>query len=662
MSPQEIGTSSTQWLVPCKHPDFVSKNVYHDFSVLATGAPDTSPLLAHRARWLGGFTGRPKLLSDLLPSLRHKCTFVSMASGGQYKSALVAFWRFLDAYERHLRDLHVTFNRVERLHDITSLHLDMFSTPGPEGTWVAVKDSRAKNLRRTIREAISDQALPELLIYGNHEPTARRETPAHESGLELIRYLKVRVHSVLARWKRCDELAAEGRDLVEHFPDGLPRNASITEADVHATYRALIRRSGDPVPSVDVFMNVLGKADRHSPTCWPVHQTGHIRQGEKINIFDVASGLFPTSADVMAFFLLFLARSAWNPATVASINVAEWDAPYDDGHRWLFAPKFRAGGSLQWTVSSVSNATSCYRLVAALIERTVMLKHYTHSNPDAASLPDVVARSPWVGVTVRGCLNRVFVVDPYDTKSANNRLRKFIEDHNASTTISKHVPHMTSSEFRDLAAAAIYKDSQYSSWVTMLLLGHKNVLTFNRYGFRRASFVESFNLLASMVDDVFGQISVKRKFDITLTRAKLAGMKISDVDIARLENARRNRTLDGCGCSDPYAPPPQIDPGNRRDGCDICVQQHRCAASGCPNAFVFSDSLPGLSRRVAELEYIKTVVGTVRFENSSDAGDLLTLRRTLQQWNRREVDSAVGHWSRAISDGRHKVTFFAGQH
>jgi hypothetical protein len=224
------------------------------------------------------------------------------------------------------------------------------------------------------------------------------------------------------------------------------------------------------------------------------------------------------------------------------------------------------------------------------------------------------------------------------------------------------ISRMTSSEFRDLAAAAIYKDSQYSSWVTLILLGHKDLATSRRYGFRRASYVESFSLLSGVVEDIFGQIAVKRKFDITLTRAKLAGMDISKADINRLESARRNRTADGSGCSNPYNPPIDIDPGNRRDGCDICVQQHRCAASGCPNAFVFSDSLKGLSRRVAELEHVQLSVGAVRFDASSDARDLRTLRLILRQWPEDDVEAEIRHWRNAITDGTHKIVWFAGRH
>lgn len=661
MSSSTPAPVSKAWLIPCVHQAYITKRAHHDFSVLATGAPDDPPSLATAHNWLGGFSGRPTLLADLMPALRSTCVNTTLRGGVVKRNALVSFWRFLDGYEDYMSSQGIQVKRVQRLHDITAMHLEMYSTPGPQGSWIATKDARAATLRSIVRTAISDQELPELILSTFRVPPVRKETPNQESGLGLIRFLRNKVHGVLARWRLSDELAAKGTSFLRGDLASSSALDSMTEADAHATYRALVRSTNNPVPSLKEFMSALGLERRDFPEYWPRHGDGHSREGQRINMTDLASGLFPTSGDVAVFYLLFLARSAWNPATVASLNIASWNSPYDSEHEWLFAPKERAGGSLQWTVAN-SNPTSCFSIVTSLIGRSAPLREYALRNVASSSLPDVSARSPWVGVTVKAGRHRIYVVDPYDTRTINNWLEQLTQEYNLTVSKEKRVARMTSSDFRDLAAAAIYKDSQYSAWVTMLLLGHKNIATFRAYGFRRASYAESFRLLSGVVEDVFGQIKVKRRFDITLTRAKLIGMKVSRADIERLENARRHRTSDGAGCADPYNPPIEIDPGNRRNGCDLCVQQHRCIGSGCPNAFVFSDSLSGMSKRVAELEHIKSIVGAVRFDASSDAGDLLTLRYTLRQWKPDEVAVAVGQWHKKISAGTHKVMMFAGQH
>ena len=139
-------------------------------------------------------------------------------------------------------------------------------------------------------------------------------------------------------------------------------------------------------------------------------------------------------------------------------------------------------------------------------------------------------------------------------------------------------------------------------------------------------------------------------------------MDVSEAEIEKLNQARRHKTYDGSGCADPYSPPAVIDPGNPRDGCTLCVQQHRCASSGCPNCFVFTDSLDFICRRVAELEAVRTSVGMVRFDAGSDASDLARLRLTVLQWPADAVKFAIDKWAARIASGEHMPIYFAGQH
>lgn len=653
---------SVSWLIPCKHPDYISKNVHHDFSILATGASDISPSGLAQKQWLGGFSGRPQLLADLFPHLRLICVGESLRSGQVKRNALMNFWRFLDGYERYLSENGVPFKPVKRLHDLTAVHINAYTMPAPTGTWTNTDGGvHTSLLRGIIRAARVKLDLPELLLTTYQRTSARKETPDVEKGIGFIRFLKRKAHEVLARWKRCDELAAQGRDLLALYPNKIPSNVTISEADAHATFRSFVKRTGNPAPGKRQFKRALGYRSE-MPVLWPRHGLGHERQGKMVSYGDLVSGMFPNAGDIAVFSLLFLARSAWNYATVAAININRWSAPYDENSRWIFAPKARPAGHLQWTIASNTIPTSCYSLAHSLIERGELIRSFVRKNTGSCSLPDVAVRSPWVGISTIGSWFRVYVLDPHGCATSNNRLKEFLKEYNAGLKKDMQLGHMSCSDFRDLAAAAIYKDSQYSSWVLMVLLGHRNIATTKRYGFQRASYAESFHLLSGVVDDVFGQIRVKRKFDIAITRAKLSGMRVSKSDIARLEAARRNRTADGSGCSNPFDPPTDIDPGNKRDGCTICVQQHRCTASGCANAFVFSDSLPGLCRRVAELEAVKRIVGAVRFESSSDAKDLHVLRTVLKQWKPAEVEKSLESWRTSIRNGTHKPQVFAGRH
>lgn len=652
----------SQWKVLCMHPDYITRRDSHDFSVLAEGVGNKVEV-GRNHKWGGGFTGRPELLADLWPSLSANLSTQTLASGVNKRQSLIRFWRFLDAFEDYMAEQGEKIPRVNRLHDVTAYHLNSFSSPGPDSRWEACLGTQASIVRGAIRAAVIDHELPELIVPPISSGTNKRETPPDDSGIAIIRYLRTEALQILQRWRRADELAIEGRNLIELYEGDAEFMRSTefvaTEADAHTTFRALVESTGIGLPRMIDLSRRLGLKVRGLPNWWPIHPVEHEQAGLKVNWHCMMAGLYPTSRDIAIFFLLFIARSAWNVATAASIDINQWSSFYDDEHHWIFAPKFRSAGALQWTVSNDRATTSCYSIVKALLARGSALRRYAQISPGSCSLPDVAVRSPWVGVTPKGGLKPLFVLSPHESRTLNNWLAEIVRSHNSVSEAK--ATSMSVSDFRDLAAAVMYRESKYSSWVVMVLLGHKNLATTRSYGFRRATFAESFGLIADAVDDVFGQIAEKRVFDIALTRAKLSKMDVSNEDIHRLEQARKNRTYDGAGCADPFNPPLEIDPNNKRDGCSICAQQHRCIASGCFNAFVFSDSIGGLCKRVAELEAIRDSVGVVRFNESSDSADLRILRSTLDQWPQEIVAAEVGRWMDRILRGTHMPIFFAGQ-
>lgn len=456
----------------------------------------------------------------------------------------------------------IPYRRVARLHDLTSQHFAFYSSPGLEGAWEATQDTQTVLVRGLVKAAISYHDLPELLIPALSIPVRRRETPSNELGLTVIRFLRAEVLKVIQRWRRVDKLVQGGTDLIALYrqdPTLLnDRQFVCTEADAHATYRALVKLMGIPIPGLSDMSAVLGVNIGDLPVWWPRHPEGHERSGKVVRWRELVAGTYPTSEDVSIFHLLFVARSAWNATTAASINLRDWSGVYDEQHAWLYSPKDRSRGAAQWTVSRTGETTGCHSLVTLLAERSEELRRYTEVSPDECNLPDIAARSPWAGVTVSR-KRRVYVVDPYERKTANNWLISLMDKFDDRSRLKSE--KMTIGMFRDIAAAAIFKDSHYSSWVLMVLLGHKNLMTTRHYGYSRSSFEESFSLVSEVVDDVFSQLRINRIFDIAMTRAKLSKMRVSDADIKRLYAARSNRTYDGSGCANPLNPPPEIDPG-----------------------------------------------------------------------------------------------------
>lgn len=59
--------ATSRWTLKCKHPDYLY--VSSDFSELALGAGSTPPGKSNNSAWLGGFSGRPELLDDIMPTI-----------------------------------------------------------------------------------------------------------------------------------------------------------------------------------------------------------------------------------------------------------------------------------------------------------------------------------------------------------------------------------------------------------------------------------------------------------------------------------------------------------------------------------------------------------------------------------------------------------------
>lgn len=196
--------------------------------------------------------------------------------------------------------------------------------------------------------------------------------------------------------------------------------------------------------------------------------------------------------------------------------------------------------------------------------------------------------------------------------------------------------------------------------MTQMALGQKSPSSTFKYlrslAWRKESELKKNALLVA----VFDQIEVHKKIDFTLLRAQLDGITVTNDDIARLEQHRKNRTYSGAGCGDPCDPPPYIDPTNPHDGNTPCAQGHRCPS--CPKAKVFNDSLPLLTRRLAELQWLQENTPATKWLMSSEQDDMRVFEATLMQWTAVEVENHLTYWRERIECGEHRVIRFGGVH
>ncbi len=669
-SPQE------GWILRITHPD--SPNLERDFSEFAIGISENDLRGSgekQHGRYRLIFSGRPGLLADLMTAIRDSYTARPYTSAQNLCSSMRSLWRFLDDYENRLAKAGTHLPRIDRLHQITGPLLDLWSQPGPNASWDAASEVYSRTVRRLILDAIEVHGLPPVrLVALRVRSRTPKDTLSEDAALALIRFLAKNVAAIFRRWKRADSLAASGRDLLSLLNDQrtLPLTIIPTEADAHATYRALVERTGNPLPSLNDLWGYLGEIRKKDnkrvilPHWWPTYPEGSPQVGEWASVIvawnDCAGGLYPSTRDLSLMALLCLARSAWNPSTLLRLNVDDWHNGYDEDHMWVFAQKNRSGKALQYTVSASRHTTGIYSILSRLAKRSAPIRAMSLASVSEEVLGEQARQSIWHGFTSGPSVKHATLDYIHGPKIMGQWLNKCVEQMNTSPSNAVNITHTTPGDFRDIAAAIMYRASRYSMWTMMVMLGHKNIATTRLYGFRRHARQESNRLVVKTLDDVFQQIKQKKAWEASITRARLEGIDITPEALERLAAYRRSKTYSGAYCSNPSEPPPSIDPNHPRDGRTRCVQGHLCIARACPQAVVISDSLEHICKTVAELEWRQANTGIVRFWTGSEDEDLFTLKKILRLWPADVVDRHLAAWRNRIATGAHFPTLFAGQH
>jgi len=200
----------------------------------------------------------------------------------------------------------------------------MMCKPGPGGEWKAFGPTQTAILRALILDAASLLELPRLFVPRlNGRAPLPKDPPTEDECRSLFRFLRDHVLRMYARWDRADSLALVGRDLAPLLGAArlISKGLKPTEADAHATYRALVARTGHPIHSGETLRRAFGLFEKPAmPSWWPKYSAVDApfgrKPGDVISPRDLTSGLYPTFEDVVICALLCLWRSAWNLSTL----------------------------------------------------------------------------------------------------------------------------------------------------------------------------------------------------------------------------------------------------------------------------------------------------------------------------------------------------------
>lgn len=632
---------------------------------------------SNRTSTKGEFSGRPAIADALWPALKQLSRDWAGLTLRSHKYSLQEFFRFLDSFEELLQP-------VAGLQDCGELTAIFWLTPPREGlTWdrptythlnqtgrILARAHRIAGTRDTFR-------WPVMTFEKASEKTYANDAQAREA----LTVLKRKAQGILARWATADRMAAAGRNLLEITagPRGLV-DVGVSKEDLHATYRAIVAKSGDPLPGPEKVAAELGNPSGRLPAYW------------FLPIAELQAGLYPTVEDLCCFACLIMARTGWNPSTVLSIDVSnsDWAVRHGDPESdlWrLIAWKERAK-AWQDTLCRGRHTTGPYHLVGALIDRSAPLRRLAEEYPERFLSPkELAGKSPFLAAAQKNKMGSVVALLPNGRDGLTSKWWRSVRDeHNrsvdeaskkvvaammkngasgskdASARARVRIPDdMIPSDWRDLYAAFVFVDSRYSWLMVQWALGHKRLSSTRHYLRSRLWRKFGEERLAAVQDLMVSQIE-DGELNYPVMRAKLEfGHEASPEDLARLKAFREGRksnvqTPSGYDCTTPFNPPKELDPGNPSDGSMRARCGDRCP--GCPCAIAFNPS--AMAKRLVRLRMIRSEISLAAWHESQFASDIECLENDLLQWPEETVKGLIDRWQSAFSTGEERLNPWAG--
>lgn len=662
-------------VIICSHPSY--EGYSKDFSEFWLGAPESKlTVRGEKKKWGGGFKGRPALADTIWPELQDHLLGRKPVVFNNTVASLRAFWRFLNDYEQQ------GFASVQQLSDISTA-LSMLWLNPIDGAWSAHSAQAHETIGLLVRKARQREKLQGAWAwhpFPRAERTESKELPTESQTREAMHLLKRTAHEIYARWKRADALAVDGRNLLavrrarqgDRSADGRLKSAfdfELTEADAHATYRAFIASSGNPLPSMSELFVAMGLKGKDYPPWWPTYDDSHPLAGQMVRWRAIVAGLYPTSEDIDCLSQLCMARSGWNPSTVFELDISsdEWARPHGEAGSplWLIESFKNRSNAWQWTISPQKLSTGFHHIVATLVQRTQPLRELAARDSSRCNRADLIRRSCWIypGLS-KSDQASVLVRSDQNGTIGSQYWKSLVREHNTKASPEKQIPEaMTPSDWREIYAGYVFKDSRYSWVLVQWALGHKHVSTTRHYLRRLLWRRYSEKKLAELQIVLIDGIEAHGRVDAAIIRAKVdLGLELSGSDVERLETHRRiiherELSYSGYGCADRLRPPPEIDPGNPSDGSMPCRRGERCPF--CPQAMAI-DAVH-MCKSVAELRWLRRHVNATVWMESDYAARLDVLEADLRQWPADEVNRYVAHWEAEIEAGRLKVIRFGSR-
>jgi integrase len=605
-------------------------------------------------RWAGPFSGRPQLILELAPIIKSSLEDRSPSLTETYIKSLREWWRLFDLVES--RDSTTTHCRVSTVGDINIIHRQVASDNNMHPTVF-------RAFVRIVNAKLLATGLPQLHWVSRRSEPAIRHIPT-ASQIEKIRAtLKRRWFKALDIWEMADRLTS-GETPKSPEEERLLKNYRFLQDSV-AT-------SGHPRPSF--FSGASRKMER-------------IFYLNELDLAEMLAGFYPNAQSVRVAFHLCQLQTGWNASVLLSLDVSQnFIEPHPkDPKRYLLRGFKHRAKTRQIFEGLYKTQASPGGIITELIRRTEPLRSRLKSELNLLELGareegaagsgkenlDVLrakiqklrqgVASPWLFVTRQSDSIQWLNENSASTsgKSGKNTfLEDLIQDINQNQLPENKIHRITGGDFRDAFAASIYARSGGQVLHVMKALGHKSLRSTQVYLENNIINERSEVLYRKFSESLWHEIKISKKADPSVLAKWARDGEPSESHRLRLHSYRSlMRSRLGIGCKDPTEPPKNIAPNFIADGSRLCHVQ-RCTL--CENAVVFPESIQGLSKRVAELNYIKSKMSIASFLDSSFHEELLNTEEILEFFDSKEVVAEIDKWTDLINNALHQVIEFDG--
>ncbi len=650
-----------------------TKNALVDLHLFADGEFENShPSGKNAGNWGGAYSGRPQLIIELAPAIQARLSLASRDTVSLLMGSLRAWWRLFDAFENtHLPDGRQV-SRVQSVADLNELHESLAHQS-------AMHPHFFNNFRSIVNDTRRLLKFPPLFWESPNSSDPVRTLIPDDQARELKTALKQNWERVRKTWAQNDAIREEAvrREAGELARALDEKGEYFLKNWMH--FQRIQKKTGRTLPTSEQLLD--GKD--------PATQCYHGLERRVMR-----SILFPTAEEADIAFHLALMNSGWNPTTVVNIdanfpflvtthpknfNQLVLSVETKDEELTLQGTKPRAKGKLQFCMGLAKNLSSPPVIVGNYLKRfeplrEILMRNYEAAKEELATMQSANidqkvleklykktqrlrqgCHSVWLYIDGRGNINWP---DGFEwSRYGSNRdtyLDMVLEGLNARRADCRKTPiaKVTPSDFRDIYARWVYKQTGGNILAVMLALGHSRISSTVNYVENNIFATENDEHARRFMTHLLEELG-KGRVDLTILAQLVRHGPMTPEMEARLNAYRKlMKSRIGTGCANPRHPPVDIDP--KHVAGRLCGT-HRCL-NDCQNAKFLPESLDGIAMRVEELMAmldhlpIETWLHS-EFKNELDSGEYLL--ETLYPMD--AVAAARKKWRGRITSGEHIV-------